>query len=94
MLKVVENEVENESSLREHLDAVILRGATRMLIAALEAEVEEYVSRYEHQRDEKGHRQVVRNGKAKARTVTTGAGQIEVEAPRVNHGSREGASRS
>lgn len=69
---------------RDHLDAVILQGARRMLAAALEAEVQEYVERYQHHRDEKGHRQVVRNGKAKARTVTTGAGQIEVEAPRVN----------
>ena len=84
MLKVIENEKENESSLHEHLDAVIREGARRMLAAALEAEVQEYVERYEHQRDEKGHRQVVRNGKAKARTVTTGAGQLEVETPRVN----------
>lgn len=75
MLKVVENEKENESSLQEHLDAVILQGARRMLVAALEAEVQEYVERYQHQRDEKGHRQVVRNGRAKTRTVTTGAGQ-------------------
>lgn len=84
MLKVVENEGEHESSLREHLDAVILRGARLMLTAALEAEVEEHIARFERARDEKGHRLVVRNGKAKARTVTTGAGQIEVEAPRVN----------
>lgn len=84
MLKVVENEGEHESSLREHLDAVILRGARLMLTAALEAEVEEYIAQFERARDEKGHRLVVRNGKAKARTVTTGAGQIEVEAPRVN----------
>jgi len=83
-LKVIENEKENEDGLRDHLDAVILQGARRMLAAALEAEVQEYVDRYQHHRDEKGHRQVVRNGKAKARTVTTGAGQLEVEAPRVN----------
>lgn len=84
MLKVVENEKENESSLQEHLDAVIREGARRMLVAALEAEVQEYVERHQHERDEKGHRQVVRNGKAKARTIATGAGQLEVKAPRVN----------
>jgi len=84
MLKVVESEEENEKGFRGHLDEVILRGARKMLMAALEAEVTEYVARHERERDDKGHRLVVRNGKAKSRTVATGAGQIEVEAPRVN----------
>ena len=36
------------------------------------------------ERDECGRRLVVRNGRAEPRTVTTGAGPIEVTAPRVN----------
>ncbi len=54
-----------------------------MLVAALETEVTQYLEAHQ-ERDEQGHAQVVRNGKAKARKVTTGAGTFEVEAPRVN----------
>jgi len=55
-----------------------------MLVRALEAEVEEYVDRHGEARDEKGHALVVRNGLARARKLTTGAGTMEVRAPRVN----------
>lgn len=36
------------------------------------------------ERDERGHRLVVRNGHAVPRTITTAAGPVEVTAPRVN----------
>lgn len=55
-----------------------------MRIAALEAEVEEYVERHQRAHIDDGRRLVVRNSKAKGRTIVTGAGPIEVEAPRVN----------
>jgi transposase-like protein len=55
-----------------------------MLKQALEAEVEEYISAHKHERDDKGHATVVRNGKARARQVTMGSGTVEIEAPRVN----------
>ena len=84
MLKIVENDHEDENEFTGHLDAVIQRGARTMLLAALEAEVAEYVDRHKGVRDDKGHRQVVRNGKAKPRKITTGAGTMEVAAPRVN----------
>lgn len=84
MLKIVENTPEDENEFAAHLDAVIQRGARTMLLAALEAEVAEYIDRHKDARDETGHRLVVRNGKAKPRTITTGAGTMEVEAPRVN----------
>jgi hypothetical protein len=50
----------------------------------LEAEVDGYVSAFVDHVDERGHRLVTRNGHAEARTVTTAAGGIEIEAPRVN----------
>ena len=84
MLKVVENEHEDENEFTSHLDKVIRVGAQRMLAAALQAEVEEYVARYANERDESGRRLVVRNGTAEPREVVTGAGPVEVEAPRVN----------
>jgi transposase-like protein len=55
-----------------------------MLAAALEAEVDAYIEGLVDELDENGHRLVVRNGHAEARTVTTGAGAIGVQAPRVN----------
>jgi len=38
----------------QSLDALIRAGARRMLIAALEAEVEAYIEQHAHLRDEKG----------------------------------------
>ena len=55
-----------------------------MLAAALEAEVEAYVSSLTHEVDEHGHRLVVRNGHAEPRSLVTGAGPLEVRAPRVD----------
>ncbi|KUN74830.1 transposase [Streptomyces canus] len=55
-----------------------------MLAAALEAEVNAYISELADQRDDSGRRLVVRNGFHQPRKVTTAAGAIEVKAPRVN----------
>ena len=54
-----------------------------MLAEALEAEVADYITRHQ-ERDEHGHAQVVRNGRARPRKVTLGSGTIEVRAPRVD----------
>ncbi|MFE9968458.1 IS256 family transposase [Streptomyces sp. NPDC005525] len=66
------------------IDEIVREGARRMLAAALEAEVNAYMAELADQRDEKGHRLVVRNGYHQPRTVTTAAGVVEVKAPRVN----------
>jgi putative transposase len=50
----------------------------------LEAEVAAYVEVHAGECDERGRRLVVRNGHAEPRLITTGAGPIEIEAPRVN----------
>ena len=84
MLKRVETPSENEGNLHSHLDNLILEGARKMLGQAIEAEVESYVERFSTQLDADGRRLVVRNGKAKPRKITTGAGTIEIQAPRVN----------
>jgi hypothetical protein len=69
------------------LDELVAEGARRMLAAALEAEVDAYVTALSDERDEAGHRLVVRNGHAVARSLVTGAGPIEVRAPRVRRPS-------
>jgi transposase-like protein len=55
-----------------------------MLIAALEAEVAQYVDAHRGERDEDGRRLVVRNGHGRARKLTLGAGTVQVRAPRVD----------
>jgi transposase-like protein len=46
--------------------------------------VEDYIARHVGERDEHGHRLVVRNGHHRPREVLTSAGAVEVVAPRVN----------
>ena len=73
----------NESESRTTLDALCLEGARTMLHRALEVEVAEYLERHRELRDENGHALVTRHGKARARSVTIGAGTMRVQAPRV-----------
>lgn len=73
----------------DNLDALVREGARRMLLAALRAEVDDDVAQHANHRDEAGHALVVRNGVAEPRTVTTAAGELEIQAPRV-HDRREG----
>ena len=72
------------AELTAGLDAIVAEGPRRMLATTLEAEVEAYVSSLTHEVDEHGHRLVVRNGHAEPRSLVTGAGPLEVPAPRVD----------
>jgi transposase-like protein len=83
MLRVVADE-QTSAELASSLDDIVREGARRMLAAALEAEVDAYVSGLVDEVDEDGKRLVVRNGHAQARTITTGAGAVEITQPRVN----------
>jgi len=63
---------------------VVLReGARRMLAQAVEAEVEAFLAAHAGLADDQGHRRLVRNGHAPARSIQTGIGPIEVRRPRV-----------
>ena len=83
MLRVHVDEAAN-AELAVGLDAIVAEGARRMLAAALEAEVDAYVSSFVGELDEHGRRLVVRNGHAEARSLVTGAGPLLVQAPRVD----------
>ena len=72
------------NEVRVTLDDLAREGARRMIAAALEAEVDEYVGGFVEEVDEEGMRLVVRNGRARERRVTVGSGTIPVKAPRVN----------
>ena len=88
MLKVLDPTIEDNRETSEGavptLDEVAREGARRMLMAALEAEVEQYIETHAAACDADGRRLVVRNGRAQSRKVTCGAGTMPVRAPRVN----------
>lgn len=66
------------------LDEIAREGARRMLVSALNLEVEDYINRHKEIIDDEGHRLVVRNGIGRPRKVTLGSGTVEVQAPRVD----------
>jgi Transposase, Mutator family len=72
------------SENRVTLDGLARDGARRMIAAALEAEVDEYVGWFVDEVDGDGKRLVVRNGRARQRKVTVGSGTVPIRAPRVN----------
>ena len=85
MDKSTTNDIQGQiPEITQSLDALAREGARRMILVALEAEVEQYIRKLHHERDENGHAVVVRNGKAAPRTVSLGAGIIELQAPRVD----------
>ena len=89
MLSIVPSGKAEQDALKFDLDTLVREGARRMLLAALKAEVDEYIAQHADQRDADGHALVVRNGVAEPRKVTTAAGELEIQAPRV-HDRREG----
>ena len=85
MYKLTTNDIEGKApEIMQSLDELAREGARRMILAALELEVEQYIQTLCHLRDEQGHAMVVRNGKARQRTVHLGAGTVKLRAPRVN----------
>lgn len=85
MLRVVEKQAPREASDdRRTLDELVREGAVQILIKALEAEVASYIEGHAGARDERGHALVTRNGHARSRKITIGAGTIDIRAPRVN----------
>jgi transposase-like protein len=86
MFKLTTDDAEGQTpEIAQTLDELAREGARRMIAAALEAEVAQYVDALRHHRDENGQALVVRNGRSHhERTVQMGAGSIKLRAPRVN----------
>src|SRR5437870_2136654 len=81
MLRIVASDESEQGALKLYLDELVREGARRMLLAALRAEVDQYICERADHRDEAGRALVVRNGVAAPRTVTTAAGELEIQAP-------------
>jgi transposase-like protein len=85
MYKLNTDDVEGRApEIIQSLDELAREGARRMILAALELEVEQYLQALCHLKNEQGHAIAVRNGKARQRTVHLGAGTVKLRAPRVN----------
>jgi len=88
MLKVVHDAtapaVEDPETMIVDVDELCRVAAQQMLATALLAERRAYLDAHADVVDETGKRLVVGNGYARPRMVTTGAGQVEVTAPRVD----------
>jgi transposase-like protein len=82
--------VDNTLSFDSHvlgkssLSEILKLGARRLLMQAVEREVEEYIHANSSDKDSTGRKLVVRNGYSKMRTVQTGLGPIDISMPRVN----------
>jgi len=68
---------------KDVLEMIIREGARRMLQAAIENEVSEYIDRFKTQTDLQGHRLVVRNGSLPEREIITGIGPLPMKQPRI-----------
>ena len=78
---------------RSPLDELIREGARRMLQAAIDAEVDEFIAQHSQRCDEQGRRLVVRNGHLPSRKILTGAGSLDVQQPRVRDNSPDPQAR-
>ena len=69
----------------------LLRSGARKLIAdAVELELQELLNHYSHQRNEFGHKQIVRNGYLPEREIQTGVGPVKVRVPKIRDKSGHG----
>ena len=82
MLKILETVPEGK--VPSTLDELARDGARRMLMEALVPEVADYVERHRAERGVDVRALVVRNDRGRPRQVTTGAGTVKVQAPRVD----------
>lgn len=89
--KTIQLKTEEQASevCRTVLEETLRAGAQQLLAKAIEGEVEEYLLKHARERDEGGHRLVVRNGRLPERTIQSGIGPIAVKVPRVSD-RREG----
>jgi len=75
---------------QDSLHEILRRGAQTLLTQAIEAEVAEWIQQHQHVTDQRGRRQVVRNGYLPQRKLVTGVGEVSIEQPRVHDRRPEG----
>ena len=73
-----------ENIVNQPLDEIVRYGAKKMLQKALDVEVDLFLEKYQYILDAQGNRKVIRNGRGRPRKIVTGAGQLEIETPRID----------
>jgi putative transposase len=74
-----------EDEEKPFFEQLLQEGARKLLQAAIENEIIEYIQFHKDRRDEEGQRLVVRNGHLPEREIVSGVGPIKVRQPRVRH---------
>jgi putative transposase len=75
------------------LDHILREGAQRLLGAAFSFEVEAFIERFSHLRDELGRQAIVRNGTMPERQIATPVGMLTINQPRVRDRRSDSAER-
>jgi transposase-like protein len=76
-------ELKKPEIIKDLLTEVIRNGARQLLTAAVEAEVDEFLSKHSDCRAEQGKPRFVRNGHLPEREIQTGIGSVAIQVPRV-----------
>ena len=79
----------NEDPLTE----LLRQGARKLLMQALETEIELFLKQNENIQDDEGRRQIVRSGYGPERKVQTGIGEIEVRVPKACDRRKDGSQK-
>lgn len=72
-----------EPIVEDHITEILRQGARKLLEAALEEEIEHFLSQYTTLKNAQGRQRVTRNGYLPERGIQTGIGLIKVQSPRV-----------
>jgi putative transposase len=83
--KVLSWEGPAEVDAKSPLEQLIAQGARKLLQAAIEREIEEYLQAHCDRQTAEGRANVVRNGHLPERQLITGVGPIPIHQPRVRH---------
>ena len=73
----------NKPDQSDPLQEVLREGARKMLAAAIETEVSDFIKQHDSLKTDEGELAVVRNGYLPARPIQTGLGDIIVKVPKV-----------
>lgn len=72
------------------LTELLRNGARKLIVEAVEAELQELLAQYSEFRNEQGHQLVVRNGYLPEREIQTGIGLVNVKVPKIRDKSSSG----
>lgn len=82
-----QTDIKNQNNFKNLLEGILKEGARKMLQAAIENEVQEYLESFKNLKNEKGHQMIIRNGYQPKRDIQTGMGSVSISKPRIKNKS-------